>query len=109
MQYKRLIPVLLLKDGLLVRSQLFKYHQAIGDPVPTIKRLSDWGADEIVLLNIGTSSVLDSRRDDKWHSIGLTDLPGLVRSVSSFLLCAPISWRWDKNTRALLRTFSGGR
>lgn len=83
-------PSFTLKDGLLVRSQLFKYHQAIGDPVPTIKRLSDWGADEIVLLNIGTSSVLDSRRDDKWHSIGLTDLPGLVRSVSSFCF-APLS------------------
>ena len=41
MPYKRLIPVLLLKEGLLVRSQLFKYHQAIGDPIPTIKRLSE--------------------------------------------------------------------
>ena len=53
MTLKRIIPILLLKNGILMRSEMFKYHQAIGDPIPTIKRLSDWTADEIVLLNIG--------------------------------------------------------
>ena len=57
MNYKRLIPILLLKDGLLVRSQLFRHHQAIGDPIPTIKRLTDWSVDEIILLNIGSSDL----------------------------------------------------
>ena len=28
MKLKRLIPIILIKEGLLVRSQLFKYHQA---------------------------------------------------------------------------------
>ena len=69
MHYKRLIPIVLIKEGLLVRSQLFKYHQAIGDPIPTVKRLSDWGVDEIILLNIGKSNEFDSRRDDKWLSL----------------------------------------
>ena len=31
---KRLIPVLLLQNGLLVRSELFKIHQIIGNPDP---------------------------------------------------------------------------
>ena len=69
MTFKRLIPIVLLKDGLLVRSQGFKYHQAIGDPIPTLKRYSDWCVDEIILLNIGDSILLDSRREDKWHNI----------------------------------------
>lgn len=83
MNYKRLIPTLILKDGLLVRSQLFKYHQAIGDPIPTIKRLSDWCVDEIVLVNISENSQLDSRRDDKWHNIGTSNLKDLVRETST--------------------------
>ena len=60
MALKRLIPVVLIKNGLLVRSQIFKYHQAIGDPIPTIKRLSDWNSDEIILLNIGETTNIDS-------------------------------------------------
>ena len=43
----------------MVRSQFFKYHQAIGDPIPTIKRLSDWSVDELFLLNIGDSKIVD--------------------------------------------------
>ncbi len=90
MKFKRLIPIILIKDGLLVRSQLFKYHQAIGDPIPTIKRLSDWSVDEIILLNIGNSNILDSRRDDKWHNIGLSNQNKLVSIISKFCF-APLS------------------
>lgn len=84
MHYKRLIPIILLKEGLLVRSQIFKFHQAIGDPIPTIKRLSDWGVDEIILLNIGRTNNFDSRRDDKWHNIGQSNLNNLISKVSKF-------------------------
>ena len=90
MHFKRLIPVVLLKDGLLVRSQLFKYHQAIGDPIPTIKRLSDWSVDELILINIGDTKDLDSRRDDKWHNIGQSDFNKLVSSISKFCF-APLT------------------
>tara|TARA_A100001388_G_C28772128_1_gene504570 strand:+ start:736 stop:2781 length:2046 start_codon:yes stop_codon:yes gene_type:complete len=91
MNYKRLIPVILIKDGLLVRSQVFKYHQAIGDPIPTIKRLSDWSVDEIVFINIGlNSSNLDSRRDDKWHNIGQVSFKKLVEESAKFCF-APLT------------------
>ena len=89
MKYKRLIPIILIKDGSLVRSHL-KYHQAIGDPIPTIKRLSDWSADEIILLNIGKSNQFDSRRDDKWHNIGSSTNNKLISTVSKFCF-APLS------------------
>lgn len=90
MHYQRIVPVVLLKEGLLVRSQLFKFHQAIGDPIPTIKRLSDWSVDEIVFLNISKSSILDSRRDDKWHNIGKTHFSQLIQEVSKYCFC-PLS------------------
>ncbi len=90
MKLKRLIPIILIKEGLLVRSQLFKYHQAIGDPIPTIKRLSDWSVDEIILLNIGDNNKLDSRRDDKWHNIGISNQNSLVSIISKFCF-APLS------------------
>lgn len=87
MSLKRLIPVVLVKNGLLVRSQLFKYHQAIGDPIPTIKRLSDWNADEIVLLNIGHTQKLDSRREDKYHNLGIGNFADLVCETTKFCNC----------------------
>lgn len=62
---RRLVVVLLLKHGLLVRSQLFKVHQAIGNPVSTIMRMSNWNVDEIVLLDISRGEDFhDLRRDD---------------------------------------------
>jgi imidazoleglycerol phosphate synthase cyclase subunit len=61
----RLIPVLLLKHGLIVRSQLFKVHQVIGNPMSTVERLSQWNADELFILDISRGEGgHDLRRDD---------------------------------------------
>jgi imidazoleglycerol phosphate synthase cyclase subunit len=60
----RLIPVLLLKNGLIVRSQRFKIHQAIGNPMSTVERLSHWQADELIILDISLGDRHDLRRDD---------------------------------------------
>ena len=61
----RLIPVLLLKHGLIVRSQLFKVHQVIGNPLSSVQRFSDWNVDELVVLDISRgASGHDLRRDD---------------------------------------------
>jgi imidazoleglycerol phosphate synthase cyclase subunit len=68
MTYPRLIPVLLLKHGLLVRSQQFQLHQVIGNPMSTIERLSNWSVDELVLLDIGQEDTHDLRRDDLQQS-----------------------------------------
>ncbi len=108
MHYKRLIPIILVKDGLLVRSQFFKFHQAIGDPIPTIKRLSDWSVDELILLNIGKETNLDSRRDDKWHNIGKTDFCSLVKSISKFCF-APLTVGGKLNSKEqIIRLFESG-
>lgn len=52
MAFKRLIPVLLLKNGRLVRSQNFSYHQLIGDPYEQTNRYKSWDVDELIYLDI---------------------------------------------------------
>ena len=61
---KRLIPVLLLQNGLLVRSELFKTHQIIGNPIHEVERFNHWNVDEIIYLDISRSDSYDLRRDD---------------------------------------------
>lgn len=64
MTFNRLIPVILLKNGLIVRSQLFRIHQTIGNPIHTVRRLSNWNVDELILLDISKDDRHDLRRDD---------------------------------------------
>ena len=61
---KRLIPVLLLQNGLLVRSELFRTHQIIGNPIHEVQRFNEWNVDELIYLDISRSDEYDLRRDD---------------------------------------------
>jgi len=60
----RLIPVLLLKNGLLVRSELFSVHQIIGNPIREVERFNQWNVDELVYLDISKDNDYDVRRSD---------------------------------------------
>ncbi len=60
----RLIPCLLLKNGLIVRSEKFKYHQFIGDPVTQLGRYNQWLADEVIYLDITRDDIYEVRRED---------------------------------------------
>ena len=62
---KRLIPVLLLKNGFLVRSRSFKYHNSIGNPLIQTQRYNDWAVDELIYIDITRDDVYDLRRDDQ--------------------------------------------
>jgi imidazoleglycerol phosphate synthase cyclase subunit len=79
---KRLIPVLLLKNGLIVRSQLFDVHQSIGNPMHTVRRLSNWNVDELVLLDISTEDRHDLRRDDLQVQYSASTLLGLLPEIA---------------------------
>lgn len=48
----RVIPVLLLKGGTLVKSQRFKKHAYIGDPINAVRIFNELKADELVFLDI---------------------------------------------------------
>lgn len=64
MKKKRLIPILLLKNGWLVQSKQFKYFQNLGNPITAVKRLSEWASDELIYLDISRIKEYDLRRTD---------------------------------------------
>lgn len=81
MKKKRIIPVLLLRNGQLVQSKLFKRYQNLGNPSMAVRRLSQWAADEIVYLDISRNSIYDLGRDD----LGCEnhhDLPAILADVA---------------------------
>ena len=53
---KRIIPVILLRNGYLVQSKGFKRYKNLGNPVTAVKRLSEWGADELIYIDISNSN-----------------------------------------------------
>jgi imidazole glycerol-phosphate synthase subunit HisF len=63
----RLIPCLLLRNGLIVQSKQFKRWQVLGNPTTAVRRLSVWASDELIYLDISPSPVYDLKRDDLNH------------------------------------------
>ncbi|WP_085906803.1 N-acetyl sugar amidotransferase [Kiloniella majae] len=83
MNRPRLIPCLLLKHGLIVRSQLFKVHQVIGNPMSTVERFSDWNVDELIVLDISQGEQgHDLRRDDLQQSYDGDNALDVLREIS---------------------------
>ena len=52
----RVIPVLLLNEGRLVKSLKFKNYKYVGDPINTVKIFNDKEVDEICILDITATS-----------------------------------------------------
>jgi len=61
---QRLIPVLFIKNGLIVRSENFISHKIIGNVVNEVRRYNQWNIDELIYIDISRSEDYDSRRDD---------------------------------------------
>ncbi len=80
---KRLIPVLLLKDGWLVQSKQFNKFRNLGNPVVAVKRLSEWAADELIYLDITKEGSYDLRRDDLKHP-NRSDFLEIIEDISEF-------------------------
>jgi len=87
---KRVIPVLLLQNGLLVRSEEFKFHQAIGNPIHEVKRFNEWNVDELIYLDITKDNIYDLRRDDH-KTTGLNDPLSILDEVSKTCFM-PLTW-----------------
>ena len=51
----RIIPVLLLKDSVLVKSTQFKKHRYIGDPINAVRIFNNHKADELIFLDISAT------------------------------------------------------
>lgn len=52
----RVIPVLLIRNGGLVKSVQFKKHQYVGDPINAVKIFNEKEVDEIIILDIDAST-----------------------------------------------------
>jgi cyclase len=51
----RFIPVLLLKDGILVKTIRFRKEIYVGDPINAVRIFNDKGVDEIIILDISAA------------------------------------------------------
>lgn len=61
---KRLIPVLYIKNGFIVRSEKFQEHKIIGNVVNEVRRYNQWDIDELVYIDISREKNYDSGRSD---------------------------------------------
>jgi cyclase len=86
----RLIPVLLLQNGLLVRSQSFRIHQAIGNPIHEARRFNEWNVDELIYLDISRNDEYDLRRDD--HKVKNLTGPMKILEEVSRTCFMPLTW-----------------
>ena len=86
----RLIPVLLLKDGQLVRSEGFATHQIIGDPYHEVARFNEWNVDEIIYLDISRGDRYDLGRSDT-RSAEMGDPLDILAEVSRTCFM-PLCW-----------------
>ncbi len=86
----RLIPVLLLQNGLLVRSEQFKTHQVLGNPIHEVQRFNEWNVDELVYLDITWEGGYDLRRQDQKVK-GLADSLEILDAVSRTCFM-PLTW-----------------
>lgn len=52
----RVIPVLLLREGGLVKGSQFKNHKYVGDPINAVKIFNEKEVDELIFLDIGATA-----------------------------------------------------
>lgn len=78
---KRIIPVILLKNGIIVQSRLFSRYQPIGNPIASVERFSNWESDELIYLDISSEGGYDIRRNDLTYSKFET-LPKMINLIS---------------------------
>ncbi len=82
MKKKRLIPVLLLQNGSIVKSKGFSRYQRLGNPITSVKRLSEWASDELIYLDITKNGGHDLKRDDLAFNNRTTVLE-IIKDVSA--------------------------
>lgn len=64
MKKKRIIGVVLMQNGWIVQSVGFQKFLRLGNPVTSVKRFSEWDADELIYLDITKSDQYDLNRND---------------------------------------------
>jgi cyclase len=81
MKKNRLIPIVLLKNGWIVQSKLFKEFRKIGNPKTNILRFSEWQSDELIFLDISRNDYYNLNRDDLNFNNN-TNLLDIIKDIS---------------------------
>lgn len=91
MYKRRLIPILFLQNGWMVRSEDFLIHQIIGDPLIHVERLVEWDVDELIILDISNANCsFDHAREDYKHK-PVDDLLKFINRIATEC-CIPLSF-----------------
>ncbi len=64
MKKKRVIPVLLHKEGWLVQSKNFSEYKKLGNAQKAVQRFSEWDSDELIYLDISKKETFTTNRSD---------------------------------------------
>lgn len=86
----RIVPVLLLKNGSLVRSTGFGRHRVIGDPFLQCTRFNSWLIDELIYLDISDHTTSSQGRIDTGNR-RLSDSSEIQQFVAQDCL-VPLAW-----------------
>lgn len=78
----RLIPVLFLMNGLIVRAERFSKFQVVGNPYSELERYSEWLVDELVYIDITRDGEHNLRRSDHKVRDHGTDTLSILREIS---------------------------
>ena len=84
MKKKRLIPVVLIRNGWVVQSNNFNRYKNIGHPIPTIKRLSNFCSDEIIIIDISKNDFYENRREDMNYNFR-EDIIAILKEISQVI------------------------
>lgn len=103
----RLIPVLLLENGMLVRSETFSIHQIIGDPLHEVRRFNEWSVDELIYLDVSKDDTYDIGRADT-KTKEMKSAIEILKEVSKNCFM-PLTWGGKINSiRQMENTFLNG-
>ncbi len=87
----RLIPVILLKDGNVVKSKNFKTYQFVGNPFEDVERFNQWKVDELIYLNItGNFELNYNYRNDSNIELNYSTI-NLIKKINKFCFM-PLVW-----------------
>ena len=87
---RRLIPVLYIKNGLIVRSEGFSYHHNIGNVVAEAGRYNGWDVDELIYIDISREKYYDLRRND--YNVNPYDSIGTIINEISKVCFMPLTF-----------------
>lgn len=102
----RLIPVLYLKSGYLVRSERFSHYSNLGNPLAQVERYSSWDVDELIYIDIAPSEEASHRdsslaSNDGSRVLSFPDVVARVAGVASMPLTVGGGIRTIKDAQRL--------